>query len=121
MLKNKGILLFILFAVCFAAVSTAQNITMQGRINTRHFSINEYGSAGQIWTGLQAANGNVLSQLFKASFARESMMSFSKRPATNVDCCMIDNLRVCSTPTLDSKLGIQNNCAVTVQFLEVSL
>lgn len=60
MLRNKGFLLFILFAVHFAAVSTAQNITMQGRINTRHFSINEYGSAGQIWTGLQAANGNVL-------------------------------------------------------------
>lgn len=60
MLKNKGILLLILFTVHFAVFSTAQNITPQGRINTKHFSINDYGSAGQIWTGLQSANGNVL-------------------------------------------------------------
>lgn len=60
MLKTKLVFLVILFTVLFAGLSTAQNITLQGRINTRHFSINEYGSAGQIWTGLQAANGNVL-------------------------------------------------------------
>ncbi|AEA45612.1 SpoIIE family protein phosphatase [Fluviicola taffensis] len=60
MLKNKGILLLILFTVHLAVFSTAQNITLQGRINTKHFSINEFGSAGQIWTGLQSANGDVL-------------------------------------------------------------
>ncbi|WP_343605158.1 SpoIIE family protein phosphatase [Fluviicola sp.] len=60
MLKNKLVLVIILFTVLFAGISSAQNITLQGRINTKHFSINDYGSAGQIWTGLQAANGNVL-------------------------------------------------------------
>lgn len=38
----------------------AQNITNNGRINTKHFSINDFGSAGQIWTGLQEPNGNFL-------------------------------------------------------------
>lgn len=60
MLKNKLVFLVILFTIISAEFSTAQNITLQGRINTKHFSINDYGSAGQIWTGLQAANGNVL-------------------------------------------------------------
>lgn len=38
----------------------SQNITNNGRINTKHFSINDFGSAGQIWTGLQEPSGNLL-------------------------------------------------------------
>jgi serine phosphatase RsbU (regulator of sigma subunit) len=60
MLKNKLVLLLILLTVTFVNDCLSQNITLQGRINTKHFSINEFGSAGQIWTGLQSANGNVL-------------------------------------------------------------
>lgn len=44
----------------FTSEVYAQNITNNGRINTKHFSINEYGSAGQIWTGLQEPKGNLL-------------------------------------------------------------
>lgn len=52
--------LITLFCLLVTAQTVAQNITTKGQINTRHYSINEFGSAAQIWTGLQATNGNLL-------------------------------------------------------------
>lgn len=60
MRKFRLLILVFLIALLTSVKALGQNITLNGQINTYHFSINEYGSAGQIWTGLQAANGNLL-------------------------------------------------------------
>lgn len=49
-----------IFFFAFLQTALAQNINFKGQINTKHFSSNDYGSAGQIWTGLQAVNGDFL-------------------------------------------------------------
>ncbi len=49
----------LVFILCFGIIqhSNAQTIASSGRFSSRHFSINDYGSAAQIWCGTQTSSG----------------------------------------------------------------
>lgn len=41
------------------SVATGQNMSVNGRFNTRYFSVDDFGSSAQIWAGAQGADGSV--------------------------------------------------------------
>lgn len=54
-----GILLLAVITLVFNVVH-AQNLSTNGRFSGKHFSIKEYGSAAQIWTGIQHKDGQYI-------------------------------------------------------------
>lgn len=47
------------FSLLLSITAGAQNVTLNGRFNTYYYSVNDFGSSGQIWAGVQDADGNV--------------------------------------------------------------
>src|SRR3989344_5066025 len=48
-----------MFLLLFFKPAAAQNMSVNGKFNTHYFSVDDFGSAGQIWAGAQGSDGNV--------------------------------------------------------------
>lgn len=55
--KRPYLLLLLLFFI--GQLALGQNTTINGRFNTRHFSVNDFGSASQIYTGAVGSDGTL--------------------------------------------------------------
>ncbi|MBI3238405.1 MAG: hypothetical protein HYZ43_06130, partial [Flavobacteriia bacterium] len=59
MIRSSVKYVFWIFLLLFFKQAAAQNMSVNGRFNTHYFSVDDFGSAGQIWAGAQGSDGNV--------------------------------------------------------------
>jgi len=59
MIRSSVKYVFWMFLLLFFKQAAAQNMSVNGRFNTHYFSVDDFGSAGQIWAGAQGSDGSV--------------------------------------------------------------